>query len=61
MGITLNLHYSLMGKTHNQIDHTLIDRWHLSILDVLTSTGTDCDTDHYLLGAKVGERLAISK
>jgi putative IMPACT (imprinted ancient) family translation regulator len=33
----------------------------LSILDVLSSTVANCDTDHYLLVAKVGERLAISK
>jgi hypothetical protein len=46
------------GKTHNQVDHTLVDRWHSC---TLSSMGADCDTDHYLLVAKVGERLAISK
>ena len=36
-------------KTHNQIDHILIDwRWHPSILDVRSFGGGDCDTDHYL-------------
>ena len=45
----------LDGKNHNQIDHVLIDRrWRSSILD-------DCDTDHYLVDAKVRERWAVSK
>jgi hypothetical protein len=50
------------GRTHNQTDHILIDRrWHLSILDVRSFRAADCDTDHYLVEAKVGERLTISK
>jgi hypothetical protein len=48
--------------THNQIDYILIDRrWHSSILDVQSFRGTDCDTDHNLVIAKVRERLVVSK
>jgi len=40
----------------------LIDRrWHSSILHILSFWGADCDTDHYLVVAKVRERLAVSK
>jgi hypothetical protein len=50
------------GKTHNWIDHKLIDRrWHLSILNVWPFRGGDSDTDHYLVIANVWERLAVSK
>jgi hypothetical protein len=50
------------GKTHNQIDHILTDwRWHLSIKDVRSFRGTECDTDHYVVVAKVKENLAVSK
>jgi hypothetical protein len=36
-------------------------RRHSSTLDVRSFTGSDCDTDRYLLVAKVRERLAVSK
>ncbi|PNF19924.1 hypothetical protein B7P43_G11503, partial [Cryptotermes secundus] len=50
------------GKVHNQIDHILIDRRrHSNILDVRSFRAADCDTDHYLVVAKVRERLAVSK
>jgi len=50
------------AKTHNQIDHILIDRrWHLSVLDVQSFRVADCDCDHYLVVTKFKERLAVSK
>jgi exonuclease III len=43
------------GKTHNQIDHVLVDRRRQSsILDVQSFRGADGDTDRYLLAAYLG-------
>jgi hypothetical protein len=36
-------------------------RWQTNILDVRSFRGADCDTDHYLVVAKLRERLAVSK
>jgi len=50
------------GRTHNQIDDLLVDRrWHSSVLDVRSFRGADCDTDQYLVIAKVRERIAAGK
>ena len=44
------------GKTHNQIDRILINRkWHSGVLEVRSFRGADCDTDHYLVVAKLGK------
>ena len=54
--------YSPDGKTYNHIDHVLIDRrWHSNVLDVRSFWGAECDTDHYLVIAKVRKRLAVSQ
>jgi hypothetical protein len=53
------------AQTQNQIDHVLIDkRRHSSILDVRSFRRADCDTNHYLLVAKImetGSEQAICK
>jgi endonuclease/exonuclease/phosphatase family metal-dependent hydrolase len=50
------------GKTHNQIDHILIDRrMHSNVLVVRSFRAADCDSDHYPVVAKVRERLAVNK
>jgi hypothetical protein len=50
------------GKTHNQIDCILVDRRrHSNILHVRSYRAADCETDHYLVVAKVRERLAVNK
>jgi hypothetical protein len=50
--------------THNQIDHILIDRTRHStvqVLDIRSFREADCDTDHYMVVARVRERLAVIK
>jgi uncharacterized Fe-S cluster-containing protein len=46
-------------NTHNQIDHILIDR-QTDRLDVRSFRAADCDTDHYLVVAKIRGRLAVN-
>jgi hypothetical protein len=50
------------GKSHNHIDHILVDRQrHSKVLDVLSFRAADCDSDHYQVLAKVMETLAVNK
>jgi hypothetical protein len=50
------------GETHKQTDHILVDtRRHSNVLDVRSVRAADCDSDHYLVVAKVRERLAVNK
>jgi hypothetical protein len=49
-------------KTHSQIDHILIDRRrHSSGLDVRCFRAVDCDTDSYLIVAKVSEQTSCTE
>jgi hypothetical protein len=49
-------------KTHNQIDLILVNRQSRSnVLDVRSLRAADCDSDHYLVVAKVKERLTVNK
>ena len=36
-------------------------KWHLSILDVRSFRGADCDTERYMAVGNVRERLSVSK
>jgi hypothetical protein len=50
------------GKTHNQIDHILVNGGsHSNALDVRLFRAADCDIDLYLVVAEVKERLAVNK
>jgi hypothetical protein len=49
-------------KTQNQIDHILVDRRrHSNALDVRSFRAADCESNHYLVVAKVKVRLAVNK
>jgi len=50
-----------MGR-HTETFDILIDRkWHAGTFEVRSWGGADCDTYHYLIVAKLGERLSVSK
>jgi hypothetical protein len=46
----------------NQNDHMLVDkRQHSNIVNAQSFRAADSHTDHYLVGAKVRERLSVRK
>jgi hypothetical protein len=50
------------GQTYNQIDHLLIDAWHVSNeIDVRTFRGANIDSDHYLLISKIRRRISNAR
>jgi hypothetical protein len=52
----------LRGKTHNRIDHILIDRRrYSSVAHTRSFWGMDWDTDHYPNILNVRKRVAVSK
>jgi hypothetical protein len=58
-----NIHkYTWTSPDENTHSRILIDRRsHSSVLDVRSFRAADCDTDHYLVVAKIRERLAVNK
>jgi hypothetical protein len=49
-------------KVSYQIERVLIGkRRHSNILDIRSFRGADCDTDQYLVVAKLRERFSVSK
>jgi hypothetical protein len=62
MAAFINAPGPLLVKRHKEIDPVFINRrQHSTALHVRSFRGADCDTDHYLVVAKVRDRLAVRK
>jgi hypothetical protein len=55
------IHLDLSWGKDAQPDGSRFDKTEDGIQEVRSFRGADCDTDHYLVVAKVRERLAVSK
>ncbi|XP_064093265.1 craniofacial development protein 2-like [Macrobrachium nipponense] len=50
------------GNITNQIDHMLVKRkFRSALMDVRAYWGVDCDSDHYMVAAKIRIRLVIKR
>jgi endonuclease/exonuclease/phosphatase family metal-dependent hydrolase len=57
-----NIHKYSWTSPEGKTDSILIDkRWHSCIPNVWSFSGAHCDTDHYVVVARVGETLTVSK
>jgi hypothetical protein len=51
-----------MERLEIKLTIILMDRiWHSNVLDVRSFRAAECDSDHYLVMAKVRERLEVNK
>ena len=50
------------GNTTNQIDHVLVKRkFRSALMDVRVYRGADCDSDHYMVAAKIRIKLTTKR
>jgi hypothetical protein len=49
------------GKPHDHIDHAVDKQQHSGVFDIHSFRAAYCDTDHYVVLAKVRERGSISR
>jgi exonuclease III len=58
----IHKHTSPDGVTRNRIDHVFVYKRRYSDILILRSfRGTDCDTEHYMVVAKLRETISVSK
>ena len=48
------------NKTMNEVDHILVnERWKSAVQDVRTYLGPNCDSDHWMVMAKIKQRISM--